>query len=148
MTEQIVRTGCSTCEFADGNGYNTANCPGAAQEGNPGGMNYQPAITPEITRYEYTWNAENQLSGAKKYVDGSERVTMSYRYDAGGGRVIREKSEVVSDPSNIYQDLYISGGYERRQVQLQDLSGAPVSINTSTPGPIAFEDVDGTRLVK
>jgi RHS repeat-associated protein len=145
MVKQIIRTGCSTCAFGGGTGDTGATCPGAPEVGTRGTAGYLPRVDAEIIRYEYGWNAQGQLSGAKKYVNNTEKVTMTYAYDASGGRVIREKFD---DPTNIYQDLYISSGYERRQVQLQNVSHTPLSINNTDAGEKTFENIDGTRLVK
>ncbi|MDD5307398.1 MAG: RHS repeat-associated core domain-containing protein [Deltaproteobacteria bacterium] len=144
MDWQVVRTGCSVCAYdavASDRGVAAATCPGDATT--------DPAhpVEAHVTRYEYTWNAVGELGGAKKRVDGVESVTMSYIYDASGARVIREKSEAASDPTNIRQDLYVSGGYERRQVQLRDAGGTPVSVNAAVPGE-AYANLEGTRLVR
>jgi len=62
------------------------------------------------------------------------------------GRVIREKH----DPSDLYglvHDVWVGGGYERRQVQLRDSTGAPQPIGGASWGD-SFEDTPDTRLVK
>jgi hypothetical protein len=57
--------------------------------------------------YRYYWNELGQLRAAERYEDGSQKIAMAYRYDAGGNRVIREKSDVVGgELDNVRQDLY------------------------------------------
>lgn len=159
MTRQIIRTGCSTCEFEDADDldhllssdYRDANCPGADEQGTPADGDFLPEVAAEAIDYQYSWNAVGQLSGAQRWGGpdgGAYELTMSYYYDASGARVVRQKSDVAGSATNIKQDLYISGGYERRQVELQDDLGSPVSVDTLSPGQGIYHDVEGTRLVK
>ncbi|MCP4590669.1 MAG: hypothetical protein GY842_07990, partial [bacterium] len=149
MTKQSVRTGCTSCAYdpADTDkGVADAVCPGHTGDGSQS----DPDVEAHTTEYNYFWNSLGQLSGAEKHVDGTHEITMSYRYDAAGGRVIREKQD-PSDINTIRQDLYISGGYERRQVQLADPN------DSGNPAPIArtyasatwgsFENIDESRKV-
>lgn len=152
LKEQIIRTGCSVCgeAFADALNNDTTQCPGFAGLGTPGQAVYEPPIEAETTRYEYTWNRSSQLVGAVKYaVDGTQHeLTMSYKYDASGVRVVREKSEGTG-VSDVYHDLYITGKYERRKVQLQDESGSQTTLAGVVDGETyRYKIVDGTREVK
>jgi RHS repeat-associated protein len=108
-------------------------------------------VEKKTTVYEYTWNALNQLAGAIKKENGLHTLTMAYAYDASGGRVIREKSDVLgAQLTNIRQDLYL-GGYERRGVQLVDESGTPRSILSSiwdTGEPGRYTDIAGSKKLK
>jgi RHS repeat-associated protein len=127
-------------------GATAAQCATRDASGTLGSLDYLAQLEAVSTHYRYYWNELGQLRAAERYEDGSQKIAMAYRYDAGGNRVIREKSDVVGgELDNIRQDLYL-GGYERRQVQLQDELSNPVSIND--PSGVLFADVDGTRLVK
>jgi RHS repeat-associated protein len=108
-------------------------------------------VVSEAKVYEYVWNALGQLVQAERLGGpngGSPELTMTYRYDASGARVVREKSDVAGGIDQVRQDLYISGGYEVRQVQLQDDLGNPVSVNSASLEGARYEEVEGTRLVK
>ncbi|MCP3667099.1 MAG: RHS repeat-associated core domain-containing protein, partial [Gammaproteobacteria bacterium] len=78
---------------------------------------------------------------------------MSYLYDAGGARVIRQKGDgEIGGLTDIKQDLYI-GSYERRQVQLKDMNNNDnaASMHVEYPGEEYwgyYQNIDGTRLVK
>ena len=148
MRGQIVRTGCTSCSYegtADG-----AVCPGYTP---PSGSTEDP-IVPKRVDYTYSWNRRSMLSGAvKEESDKVGQLVMSYHYDASGARIVREKFNYASgDYSNIRQDLYISGGYERRQVQLIRLDdSSPTTINDEAfqwglRGQ--YQNIAGTRTVK
>jgi len=147
MVEQLIRTACNQCyeNIAQAMSSSCDDFPGV---GLPEDPDYEPPLTSETIRYEYTWNALGQLALATKYLNSLEQLTMSYVYDASGARVIREKSAIAVDPDDIRQDLYISGGYELRQVQLQDDGSNPVSVGTDTPIDLHYASLNGTRLVK
>ncbi|MCP4603896.1 MAG: hypothetical protein GY847_25810 [Proteobacteria bacterium] len=164
MKEQHVRKGCSACEYdntANDRGAAAATCPGESfDEGDPQNpLDDQQEVTATYIKYVYSWNALGQLDGATKSVEGDQKIAMSYIYDSSGGRVIREKSDVISgDLTNIRQDIYL-GGYERRQLNLIDTenSDQEVSINEALGnlangdadlGRYLYRNVDGTRLVK
>ncbi|MCP4640031.1 MAG: hypothetical protein GY851_06350, partial [bacterium] len=149
MIKQTVRTGCTTCAYdglATDKGVSAAICPGHTGDGSPS----DPDVEAHTKEYNYFWNALGQLAGAEKRVDGTHEITMSYRYDAAGGRVIREKQD-PSDMTSIRQDLYISGGYERRGVQLTDPadSGNPAPIGRTYAGPTwgTFDNIVDSRKV-
>ncbi|MCP4607045.1 MAG: hypothetical protein GY847_42120 [Proteobacteria bacterium] len=163
MTSQHIRIGCNTCTFDD-KPWDTmvdwaTNCPGALEEGAHGTLEYKPAVDASYISYGYSWNARGQLAGAAKYLDGDQKIAMSYVYDASGLRVLREKSDVTGGQlGNIRQDIYL-GGIEHRQVSLidNDDSDNPVSINealsniwdgTSDLGRYNFNNINGTKLVK
>jgi RHS repeat-associated protein len=147
------RTGCEACEYVPGpggerddKGASAATCDDRDPIGEPEDFGYDPPITSVLTRYDYSWNDLGQLEAASRWENGLQKIVMTYRYDASGNRVTREKSDVVGgELDNIRQDLYL-GGYERRQVQFQNELFNAVSINS--PDGVAFADVEGTRLVK
>ncbi|MBN2212387.1 MAG: RHS repeat-associated core domain-containing protein, partial [Sedimentisphaerales bacterium] len=138
MTSQTVRTACSSCTYAGG--PNSASCADRDPSGD------LPAMLTERIDYTYTWDAHSQLIGAEKVssLNPNENIVMSYQYDAGGGRVIREKSNILNGSiADVYQDLYL-GGTERRQVQLQNTAQEAISIH-STEQNIGFQNVADTR---
>jgi RHS repeat-associated protein len=156
MVKQTQKTGCSTCDYvgtAADKGVGNATCSKnpVPAVGTPGQLGYQPELVPKTTVFEYTWNAIGQLAGARKFENGSHKLTMAYAYDASGSRVIREKSDIVGGQlTNIKQDLYL-GGYERRGVQLTDSQGTPRSIfaaiwDSGSRG--TYRDIEGSKVTK
>jgi len=152
MVQQTVRTGCMSCTREGG--PVGASCDDRAQEGMPGETGYLPALTAERTDYLYAWNAYSQLVGAHKYVnidtplpDAGDLpdVVMTYLYDAGGNRVVREQSNIAVGEEEIYQDVYL-GSLERRHVQLLDGMGIARSIHSAQEG-LHFVNVGDTRQV-
>lgn len=157
MTRQIIRKGCASCSFEAG--PEGADCPGFDEQGTPGTPGYQKRVDGERIDYEYTWNGRGQLAGAIKREDGSHTITMAYLYDASGARVVREKSDVAGGQIDaIRQDLYIAGGYERRQVQLvNESTGNPAGIYAAAfrgTQPLSvgtrgvYSNVEASRKVK
>ncbi len=151
MTRQTVRTGCISCEWDD----LSPQCPGAPEMGTPGQPGYKRPVEATVVVYDYYWNAAGQLEGAAKDAAG-DQLAMQYVYDASGARVIREKSNIVgNNPTDVFQDLYISGDYERRKVKLRDVdNNDEQSIGNEAfrlpYNPLRgwYDDVEGTRLVK
>jgi len=72
-------------------------------------------------------------------------VVMTYLYDAGGNRVVREQSNIAAGEEEIYQDVYL-GSLERRHVQLLDGMGIARSIHSAQEG-LHFVNVGDTRQV-
>ncbi len=69
---------------------------------------------------------------------------MTYQYDIGGNRTIREQSDINNGTiADIYQDVYL-GGIERRHVQLQNLAQEAISIHAAEAN-IGFVNVANTR---
>lgn len=135
MTRQVVRKGCSSCVYTD----------------DPDSLSCSWEDGPSKIEYLYSWNALGQLAGAERIDDDSDAITMAYYYNASGARVIRQKADVSGlDLTNIYQDLYIAGGYERRQVKLfeQNLAHQERAVDTGSSEDLAYENVEGSRLVK
>jgi RHS repeat-associated protein len=122
--------------------------------GTPGQSGYKAEVEAKTITYNYNWTAAGQLSGANKQESGVvSQFVMSYYYNASGNRVIREKSDFANgNYTNIRQDLYIAGNYERRGVELvPEGSLNPTTVNdsiftTGTRGD--FDDTEGARLVK
>jgi len=131
-----------------------ASCADRPQVGTPGETGYLAALTAVRTDYLYTWNAYSQLVGAQKYLDidtaqpdalDYPQVVMTYLYDGGGNRVVREQSDIAVGEEEIYQDVYL-GSLERRHVQLVDELGVARSIHSAQEG-LHFVDVEETRQV-
>ena len=93
MVWQKIRTGCSSCSLDDD--PESMVCEGSSR------------VPGQYVKYHYEWNAVGQLGAASRYENGLEKIKMTYRYDASGSRVVREKSNIVGgDATDIYQDLY------------------------------------------